>query len=104
MSIKKNRLSDSYRESSLESTVCIVRNYDNSPIVLYVEEKDENTVIVKPVAGYYNRPLCVPKTIVFRFDPELLSRLEKPYSDGSITELLRLWRKAVAWTSNMQVV
>jgi len=94
MSRKKNHPSDVKVKSTLESISCIVKFFGNMSKMLYAESEDENTVIVKPVPGKYDRPLCLSRGIVYAYDPDLLSKLELAYRSGKTTELGKIWRDA----------
>jgi len=104
VSRKKNRQKETFSrntekktETLIDSTTCIVMGYDGEPKVLYVHSEEVGGLLVKPTAGEYDRPLCLPIDSVFTYDAELFSRLVRAYQSGETDQLNQLWTGATKW-------
>jgi len=76
---------------------CLARSADQRPAILYVDAFDEGAVAVKPVPGWYDKPLWVPRGQVFETDPELYAALRAAYEAGSRDRQRKLWGRARRW-------
>ena len=80
-----------------KSYSCIAQSVDLRPSMLYIDSFDENSAIVKPHEGWYDRPLNVPRSILFRTDGRLFNRLVRAYEKKDEATLRKLWSEAEPW-------
>lgn len=80
------------------SITCIAKSVDMRPTFLFVEWFNDAFAAVKPVATEYDRPLVVPRSIIFEGDRELFERLRVEYESGRRGKNIHdLWMKAREW-------
>jgi len=82
-----------------KSISCICKSVDLRHTFLYIESFDDENATVKPIIGEYERPLMVPRRLLYRSDEKLFNRLRSAYECGDRKKLKALWDEAVIWES-----
>jgi len=82
------------REYQYKSIYYIAKSVDGRPTDVFIDEKCDNLVSVKPKPGAYDKPLFIPIGQVFEGDRDLLPKLKYAYESHDLIELHRLWKKA----------
>jgi hypothetical protein len=85
-------------ESSILSVLCMTVA---GPRILYVGRSDENSAEIKPVRGVYDKPLWIPRGMIFARDEVLLGELQKAWQEGDEVKLTNLWKQARPWSSRV---
>lgn len=85
------------RENYLKSSICIAKSVDLRPSILYIDTFDDNNATVKPVQEWYDKPLNVPRSILFHANKSLFKKLWIAYEKKDSEVLKRLWRQCRPW-------
>ena len=82
------------KEYYLNTISYISKSVDGRPSIVFIDEKDDSMVSLKPTPGIYDKALFVPKSQMFEGDRDLFSRLKAAYESHDVNSLRCLWMEA----------
>jgi hypothetical protein len=82
-------------ESLVLSVICMTAE---GPKLMYIGRFDYRCAEVKPVRGVYDKPLWIPRDMIFTSDKAPLGELQVAWREKDEAKLANLWKQASLWS------
>ncbi len=80
------------------TTICMAKSVSGRPNILRILDFDSVAVGVSPIEGNHDRPLWLPRSVLYRYNKDLASKMMEAFERGDSDLLENLWLRSKPWS------